>query len=152
MRALVVYDSAFGNTAEIGRAVAERLQDRYQTGVVRARQAGVIPLDDVDLVVIGSPTQGGKATTGVQEYIQNLPPLQGKRVAVFDTRFSSVGHGRGLRLLMRTIGFAAEKMAAAVTKRGGRVVGGPQGFIVSDKEGPLKEGELARAVDWAGRL
>jgi hypothetical protein len=69
-------------------------------------------------------------------------------VAVFDTRFAKNAHGIGLRLLMNTIGFAAEKMARALQQKGGRPLVEPAGFIVKDKEGPLKKGELERAVAW----
>jgi len=37
-------------------------------------------------------------------------------------------------------------------KKGGRLVAEPEGFIVENKEGPLKQGELERANKWAKQL
>lgn len=55
----------------------------------------------------------------------------------------------GLRLLMSVIRTAAERIAKALVKKGGRLVAEPEGFIVEQKEGPLKQGELERARLWA---
>ena len=37
-------------------------------------------------------------------------------------------------------------------KKAAYVVAEPEGFIVENKEGPLKEGELERATKWASQL
>jgi hypothetical protein len=54
-RALVVFESMFGNTELVARAVAVGLAEHTDVDVVRARP-GVMPRDDVDLVVVGGPT------------------------------------------------------------------------------------------------
>src|SRR5262245_5868868 len=57
MRALVVFESAFGNTEKIARAIEEGLTSVVPT---RAVEVGGAPLeidDDVDLLVVGGPTQ-----------------------------------------------------------------------------------------------
>lgn len=149
MKALVIYDSAYGNTADIARAVSGALRDDYRTSLVATDEVGNVSLDDIDLLVVGSPTQGGRATVHIQEFIDKLPGLEGKKVAVFDTRFAEKDHGLGLRLIMRAVGFAADKMAHALTAKGGELVAEPEGFIVKDKTGPLREGELERAEVWA---
>ena len=56
MKALVVYESMFGNTRHIAEAIAEGLRPSITTELVRARDAGDIDLDDVRLVVVGAPT------------------------------------------------------------------------------------------------
>lgn len=53
---------------------------------------------------------------------------------------------------MRLFGYAADSMAAIITRKGARIAGTPIGFFVSDSEGPLKEGELDRAAAWAATL
>ena len=50
---------------------------------------------------------------------------------------------------MSVIHYAAERIARELTKKGGRLVAEPEGFIVEQKEGPLKQGELERADHWA---
>lgn len=53
---------------------------------------------------------------------------------------------------MRIIGYAAPKMSKALKRKGGTVVSEPQGFIVGDQKGPLRDRELARAEAWAREL
>jgi flavodoxin I len=74
------------------------------------------------------------------------------RVAAFDTRFESEDQGIGLRLLMSVIRYAAQRVAKDLAKKGGSLVAEPEGFIVENKEGPLKQGELERASKWAQQL
>jgi hypothetical protein len=62
-------------------------------------------------------------------------------VAPFDTR------------IKRTIfGYAAPKIARNLEGSGGTLVVAAEGFMVEGKKGPLKEGELGRAADWARRV
>ena len=97
---------------------------------------------------------GGRATPALDAFIKNLPvdSLQGKSVAAFDTRFESEDQGVGLRLLMSVIRYAAPRIAKGLEKKGGVLVTEPEGFIVENKEGPLKQGELERASMWAKQL
>lgn len=152
MRALMVYDSAFGNTAQVAHSVARELARHYDVQSLLVDETRDVAPEDIDLLVVGSPTQGGRATVAVQEYIKNLPDLNSLPVAVFDTRFSVTGHGIALHLLMKTIGFAAEKMAAELGRKGGKLISPPMGFIVRDKTGPLEDRELERAAAWASGL
>jgi flavodoxin len=73
-------------------------------------------------------------------------------VASFDTGISSLGKGVGLRLLVKVFGYAAERIAKELEAKGGKPVVPPEGFFVEDREGPLKEGELKRASEWAKRI
>jgi flavodoxin len=149
-KALVVYDSQYGNTAVVARAVGEALSERFETKIETVGHATVKDIRDIDLLVVGSPTQGGRATKGIQDFIDELPQksLDGKRVAAFDTRFAMKEHGLGLRIVMRTIGFAAERIARALASKGGKQFVAPEGFIVADTEGPINAGELERAAAW----
>lgn len=54
--ALVVFESMFGNTAEVARAVARGLDDHAPTEVVEVGAASARLAEDVDLVVVGGPT------------------------------------------------------------------------------------------------
>lgn len=92
-----------------------------------------------------------RATPAIDALLQQLPAhsLEGKRVAAFDTRFEAEEQGVGLRILMSVIRYAAERIAKDLVKKGGRLVAEPEGFIVEQKEGPLKQGELERATTWA---
>ena len=82
----------------------------------------------------------------VQTFIKEAPEtaLQGISIAVFDTRSMS--------RLVRFLSYAAEKIANALTKKGGNLLVEPEGFFVVSTKGPLKEGELERAVSWAKEI
>jgi flavodoxin len=51
-------------------------------------------------------------------------------------------------MLTKVFGYAAGRIADSLKAKGGRLVAEPDGFIVEDREGPLKQGELERAADW----
>ena len=149
MKAVVIYDSVYGNTQKIAQAIGDGL-----TGEVKVMQVGDMNASEVksfDLLIVGSPVHGGRATPAIDAFLKQFPvhSLEGKSVAAFDTRFEAEGQGIGLRILMSVIRYAAERIAKELTKKGGRLVAEPEGFIVEQKEGPLKQGELERASTWA---
>ena len=51
----------------------------------------------------------------------------------------------------KTGGYAAPSIAKRLEKAGGRLAVPPEGFAVVGTEGPMKQGELERAAEWAGR-
>jgi menaquinone-dependent protoporphyrinogen IX oxidase len=147
MKRLVIYDSTYGNTRKIAEAIAASIDaisthiDNIEADQVRA----------ADLIIVGSPTQGGRATVDLQEFLRKLPDdvLTDKPAAAFDTRFAIDEHGPGLKLVMKTVGFAAPKISRELEKRGCQIVSEPEGFIVNDTQGPLQRNELAHASEWA---
>jgi flavodoxin I len=149
MKSLIIYDSMYGNTEKIAQAIGEGLTGDVK--VLRVGEVNTSELNTFDLLILGSPVHGGRPTPALEAFIKKLPSnsLQGKRVAAFDTRFESEDQGIGLRILMSVIRYAAERIAKDLAKKGGRLVAEPEGFIVENKEGPLKQGELERATNWA---
>jgi flavodoxin I len=152
MKAFIIYDSWYGNTEKIAQAIGDGL-----TGEVKVVRVGAVKpseLKTYDLLIVGSPVHGGRATPELDAFLKQLPAnsLEGISVAAFDTRFESEEKGVGLRLLMKVIRYAAERIAKALVKKGGTLVAEPEGFIVEEKEGPLKQGELERATKWATQL
>lgn len=154
MKSLVAYDSAYGNTASIAEAINLILNKYGKSFVKQVTAVTDSDLREVDILVIGSPTQGGRPTKPTQQFIDELPErlLQQSGIAIFDTRFEVSEQKLPLRILMKTIGYAATKMAKSIQQRGGNLIAEPQGFIVSDQKGPLKEGEIERARTWAAQL
>lgn len=146
MKTLIVYDSRFGNTRRVADAIGRALG-----GEVRQVEGVDASRIKVDLLVVGSPTHGGRPTEGVSKFLKELPDLHNVRVAAFDTRVAQQDQTRSLRLVMKVIGYAAGKIASKLRRRGGTLVSS-EGFIVEDKGGPLRAGELTRATHWAGSL
>lgn len=150
MNVLIVYDSAYGNTEKIAVALADTVTLPDTATITLVRKPHNLLFDDYDLVVVGSPTQGGRPTQKIQDFIAEMPSdcLAQKYAAAFDTRFDIDKQNLGLRMLMKTIGYAAPRISAGLHAKGARLVAKPEGFIVSDKEGPLEDGELERAQTW----
>jgi len=154
MNVLVLYDSAYGNTAKIAEAIEHEVEQHNQG---RLRTIDEVSPDEIrvaDLVLVGSPTQGGGPTSRMKEFLDGLPrdALKGKLVAAFDTRFDVRIQKLFLRLLMKLIGYASPRIAARLQAKGGTPASEPVGFIVQDKEGPLLPGEIRRATIWADGL
>ena len=149
MKAVVVYDSMYGNTEKIAKAIGGAISGEVK--VLRPGEASSSDLKAIDFLIVGSPTQGFRATKPVQTFIESLSAgsLKGINVAAFDTRMPSEDVGKGLRFIMKMGGYAAPRIAEALKKKGGDLIAQPEGFFVKDKEGPLKEGELDRAASWA---
>ena len=143
MNALIVYDSVYGNTEKIARAIAEAITPSSEVKVLRAGEANPSELASIDLLIVGSPTHGGRPTPAVQDFLNEVPELslQGINVAAYDTRSQAK--------LARIFGNAAGRIARYLTRKGGVLIASPEGFFVTGTKGPLKEGELERAAVWA---
>ncbi|MCL5070222.1 MAG: flavodoxin family protein [Actinobacteria bacterium] len=150
MNKLVIYDSLYGNTEKIARIIGKSISAQ----IIRVTDINVSNINGIDTLIVGSPTQGGKATPAIQEFLNNIPSktLINVKLAVFDTRFLEKNLNFALKLLVKTIGYAAPKMAKVLTDKGGKLIVPPEGFIVKGKEGPLASGELERAQAWAKML
>ena len=136
MKTLVIYDSLHGNTEKIAQAIGEAIHGQ----VCRVGEVNLADLKGFDLLILGSPTHGGWFTEGVRDLLKASPALEGVKVVVFDTRTKK-----------SIFGFAAPRIVRSLEKNGGNLLAPPEGFIVLGIQGPLKDGELERAADWAKR-
>lgn len=151
MKCLVIYDSKFGNTEQIAKAVAGAITPLGEVKVLRADKANASELSSIDFLIVGSPTHGGRATRATKEFLKKIPAnaLENVRVTSFDTRFSAKDKGVGIRILLKVLGYAAGRITNSLKSKGGYLAAAPEGFIVEDSEGPLKQGELERPAIWA---
>jgi flavodoxin len=155
MKALVVYDSVFGNTEQIARAIGTALEPQGEAQVVRVGDVTPEHLASLDALLVGSPTRAFNPTPAVTKWLKSLAPnsLKGLKVAAFDTRVDlNDVNSRFLTVMVRFFGYAAEPIASKLTQKGGTQALTPAGFFVEGTEGPLKDGELERAAEWARRL
>jgi hypothetical protein len=105
--------------------------------------------------VLGSPTRGFRPGEGTQTFLAKLPAdsLLGVKAAAFDTRIDPAGvTSKMLKFLVKSFGYADKAMVSGLEKKGASMVSTAQGFIVTASEGPLKKGEMERAVEWAKTL
>jgi flavodoxin len=168
MRALVVYESMYGNTHAVASAVAEGLRPSYEVDVVPVGEAAPDALAAADLLVVGGPThihgmsrpasrkmavdasrqpQGPPLDAaaqgpGVREWLDALATATGSIAAAFDTRL------RGMPFFTGRAGLG---IARKLRRHGFRLAVAPESFIV-DKQNHLTPEELHRAARWGRRL
>ena len=165
MRALVIYESMYGNTQAVAVAIATGMADPdVEVTTCEVSQAPTA-LDELDLVVAGGPTHAfsmSRASTredaatkghgpmisqdiGLREWIDALEPASPTArvaVATFDTR---VRHPR-------VPGSAARAARKHLRQHGFRAVDPATTFWVDGMEGPLLDGEEDRAQRWGADL
>ncbi len=163
MRALVVFESMFGNTREVAAAVADGMGTVAQVEVVEVGAAPVRPPSDVDLLVVGGPTlalgmsrastradaarQAGSAVVssgiGLREWLDGLASLPaGLPVAAFDTRVARPG----------VPGSAARAMHRRLRRLGATPVAPARTFWVDGTLGPLGPDEPDAARAWGAEV
>jgi len=144
MKTLVVYDSVYGNTEKIAKAIGDAITGEVE--VLRVGDVNSSELKTFDLLIVGCPTHGGRPTQPMQDFLKGVPEpaLKGSNIAAFDTRLPT--------RWVRIFGYAAGRIAGSLKKKGGTLIGSPEGFFVEGTEGPLKEGELERVAGWAKEI
>jgi flavodoxin I len=155
MKVLIVYDSYFGNTEQVAQAMGDALRPQADVDVLRVSEAKPEQLTGLDALIVGSPTRAFSPTPAIKQFLGSMPrqSLDGVKVAAFDTRIAVEETGpRFLALLVKVFGYAAKPIATRLERKGGALAAAPEGFIVEGSEGPLKEGELERAADWAQQV
>lgn len=169
MKAVVAYESMYGNTRQIAEAIAAGLGPLGEVEVSSVNRDDGTAAEGGDLVVVGGPTHvHGLATSmsrkaaaqaaeeegdvtlepgaadgpGLRAWLSERSG-DGRPAAAFDTRLD--------RSPMLT-GAAARGIAKRLRRRGFDVIADPESFLVEDSEGPLAEGETERAQAWGASL
>ena len=161
-RALVVFESMFGNTRQIAEAVKEGLSTSVPTDILEVGTApGVVP-DGVGMIIVGGPTHafgmsrpktrqdatrqaGGHVVsggTGLREWLTTLHARGSLLAATFDTRINEP----------RLPGSAARGAEKRLRKLGFQIAAPSESFHVTGTVGPLVDGEAERARRWGEEL
>ena len=145
---IVIFDSLFGNTQKIAEGIARAFKSISKVKVEHISEVKTNEVSKHDLIIVGSPTQGGRPTLTLLNFLEELDinALSGKDVAAFDTRLDENNQKLLLRYIMKIIGYAAPKILKILTAKGGNPISKPQAFIVKDKQGPPLEGEIEKAT------
>ena len=163
MNVLVVYESMWGNTEQVARAIAAGMSETNQVQVLGSANALGDPGPDVSLIVGGGPTHAfsmsrpttrtdahnrgathGSETVGIRDWLTNLPVgRDAQAVATFDSKVSTMKH---------LPGSAAKSAAKVAAPHGYQRAAHAESFFVSDTDGPLLDGELERATQWGRHL
>lgn len=141
MKSLVIYVSHKGNTQRVAEAIGDELAARGTVDVLPVEEAPRIMEEDIDLLVIGGPTEGHGMTSEMSDFLDRLDvaSVRGRTVAAFDTRVNWP------RILS---GSAADGIAKRLEAAGAMVIE-PHGSFMVSTEPELLPGELERAREWA---
>ena len=170
MRAVIVYESMYGNTHAVANSVAEGLRDKAcDVTVMPVGRATPELIDHCDLLIVGGPThvhglprpstrkaaaeaaekpgsglvlEPGAPGPGLREWLHDLAPGNGGSAAAFDTRME------GPSLFT---GQASHGIAQRLRRRGYQITGPVQSFMVS-KQNVLGPAETERARTWGAAL
>lgn len=170
MKAVVVYESLWGNTASVARAIAEGIGP--EALALSTADASAEALSGVELLVAGAPTHfarmpSARSRAAAGKYETETPPdlsqplmrdwLDGlasgaARCAAFDTR-GEIPAETPLRGWFAKMG-AANGILKKLERKGYRPVAEAEGFIVKpdSSAGPLVDGETERARAWGAEL
>lgn len=152
---LLIYDSLFGNTAIIAHRLADAAREKGNEVLeVKVGETTDLILKKADVLIIGSPTQSFNASKPMLEFLDKLESdsIKNKPTLVFDTRIDLKKiDSKFLRWLVNRGGYATAPISKKLKKKGAHILGA-EGFLVTDREGPLKEGELERAGEWIKNL
>ena len=168
MRAVVVYESMYGNTHQIADAIGAGLGTACDVTVAPVAHVSPADLAEADLVVAGGPTHahsmsrpstrnaavkaadepaGGLTVEpdavgpGLREWFGSLGRCP-VRAAAFDTRV----HGPAA-----LTGRASKGVDRLLHAHGFDVIAEPESFLVT-RQDRLEPGEIARAREWGARL
>ncbi len=143
MNTLVVYFSQYGNTQKIAEAVAEVMRAQGTARTLPLDRITPADLNGADLVVMGCPTYRMNLPEPVRSAFETLPRrvLAKIPIAAFDTSYKM---NRWLAAMT-----AARKLSGKLRRLGGKQIVPPETFYVNGHEGPLYDGEVERAKQWA---
>ena len=157
MNGLIIYDSFFGNTEQIAQAIGHALGSPEEIQMLRVGDVKPEQLAGLQLLIVGSPTRGFRPSPAISNLLKGIPrnSLKGTKVAAFDTRFTEEeikSSAAILPFMVKIFGYAAKPIADKLQEKGGELIAPPEGFYVRGSEGPLLDGELDRAAEWAWRI
>lgn len=161
MKAIVLYESMYGNTRHIAEAIGRGLEGCGEVVVSNVNQVDQVRLAEADLVIIGGPThvhgmswpasrdnaradkvaaralESSTAGDGVREWLKALQPA-GQLFCSFDTR---------VEMPRWITGSASSSIQHVLAHKGVTEVAAPASFLVTDNN-ELKAGECERARAW----
>jgi flavodoxin len=150
MKGVVVYDSVYGNTKQVGEAIAETIRAMgHQAETVHLKTDKAAPMGD--FIFIGSPTQFARMTGKTKRFVKGLDreAWMGKKVVAFETinplpddpekaakamKWVENGAGPKLKELADGLGFSTYPSVLSVE--------------VNDMKGPLVDGWMEKTRDF----
>jgi flavodoxin-like protein len=165
MRALIIYESMYGNTRAIAESIGEGIRLQAEVAVKPVGEVTREDADRADLLIVGGPTHGhgmassssrqsaavrpggqhveeGAMGPGIREWLDGLDAGNGKAAVAFDTRIKAPAF---------LTGRASTGIAKGLQRHGFALVTEPESFLVTVGS-KLADGELDRAREWGQEL
>jgi hypothetical protein len=159
MNAIVVYESLWGNTAAIARAIAEGIGPEARA--LSTAEATAAEIAGADLIVAGAPVHAFSLPT--EQSRKNAGGNAGKTPAPdlshppMRTWLGTVPPGKGLSAAFETAfkwspSGATSRIGQALQRAGYRPISKSRRFLITGGSGPLRDGELEKAKAWGAEL
>lgn len=140
-KAIIIYESKFGNTKRAGETIVEGMKESGVEAVLsELKEVDLNQLASFDAVLVGSPTHMGGATRGIRKFIDKLGKLnlEGKMVAFFDCH-ASPESGKAVGKMEKQLGEKAPGL---------KLVSPGLSLRVEGMRGPLSDGELPKCKEF----
>ncbi len=147
MKAIIVYESKFGNSKKVAQDIAAGMTEAgAEAFAVHVSETSADKVAPYDLIVVGSPERAGRPMKSARKFLKALGevPLEGKTVTFFET-----------------YGFAPEPGGKAIAKfmdlarkylPQGKLLSTGLSVRVRGTKGPILDNELARAKEFGNKL
>jgi menaquinone-dependent protoporphyrinogen IX oxidase len=152
MKGVIVYDTSYGNTKKIAEAIAETLNESGMEIVLfKVNEVKKLSAKNCDLLVLGSPTKFGTMSFAMKWFLGKLKSEEwmNKPFVAFDTENpENIERARAENKEWS----AAEKIAEKLREKKMNQLSPVMKALVLGQKGPLVEGEINRARDYASEL
>lgn len=160
MHAIVVYESHWGNTESVARAIAEGIG--HDAVAMTTDEASPSAVRAADLIVAGAPViafglagqRGVAAIESASEKATRPADLSHPTLRSWlDTLPAGVGCSAAFETRVRWSPFGATgAIEHGLSVAGYRPIAKAGKFVVTGQTGPLRDGELERAREWGAEL
>jgi len=147
IKGIVVFDTSYGNTEAIAKAISEALKEsEIEVDTFYVKDAKKLSAKDYNFLILGSPTKFGTMSFAVKGFLGKVKSEEwmNKPFAAFDTE--------NPENVERKEGSAAEKIAEKLRDKKMNQLLPVLKAVVLGWKGPLQEGEIERAKEYAKRL
>ncbi len=145
-KAIVVYESKYGNTGRVAEAIVEGINQvpGMESILTELNEVDLAHIDEFDVILVGSPNHMGRATRSVSKFIDKLGKLNlaGKQGAVFDT-YLAKDYAKAVGRMEKQIGEKVPGLSLSTPGLSVRVDG---------MKGPVSEGELPRCREFGLKI
>ncbi len=146
MKAIVVFDSKYGNCKKVAEDIAGGLAEAgAEVTIAPVKGASIGALAGYDVIAVGAPVRIGKPLKSVRKFVANMRdvPLEGKVVGFFDTYGVAKQPGNGA-------GYLTE--LAKEHPGGAKIVEPGLSVLVVGMKGPLEDGAMDKAREFGKKL